>query len=137
MKHEEFNHLLGDILADMRLTLGSKAREYASNEDRLHNFKAAAKIDNETPERALWGMFKKHLISVVDMLAGIDRGFYYSMPSWREKLGDMRNYLVLLEALVMERNQNDFTGINRISEENPPLFSQPTSTDPGSLQGMY
>lgn len=55
MKHEEFERILCNVLEDSRKVLSAKAKEYASSNDRLHNFKAAAAIDGETPERALWG----------------------------------------------------------------------------------
>lgn len=110
MKNEQFQELLTDILKDCEATLSKKANQYATGEDRLHNFKHAALIDNETPERALWGMAKKHLVSIIDMLNGIDAGYLYSSTLWREKLGDLRNYLILLEALTIERKkENDGT----------------------------
>lgn len=102
MRTEEFNKIVDDVCENTKMVLKSKAEDYASDADRLHNFKIAARIDDTTPEKALWGMAKKHLVSIIDIknMAGMKR---YSPEFLREKLGDMRNYLILLEALMLER----------------------------------
>ena len=45
MKTERFNEVLESTINKCVRTLGCKAGEYAT-EDRLHNFKVAAKIQN-------------------------------------------------------------------------------------------
>lgn len=98
-----FNKLLDDITIDMKNTLGRKADEYATA-DRMHNFKVAGLHLDTTPEKALLGFVMKHWISMLDMLNDIEKG--KKTPSFeyvREKLGDIRNYMVLLEALLLER----------------------------------
>ena len=78
-----------------------KADEYATPDDRLHNFNWAAQLDNETPEQALWGMFKKHLCSVHDL---VEWSKYYpekiTEKLIEEKIGDTINYSILLEAML-------------------------------------
>ena len=80
-------------------TLINKAKEYAT-EDRLHNFKIAATLQGITPIQALAGMMSKHTVSINDMC----RGGEYPLGMWDEKIGDSINYLLLLRALVEEKN---------------------------------
>jgi len=105
MTQQEFDQVLDSRIAAMRQVLAGKAEEYASGEDRLHNFKVAAKLaaNPESPEQALWGMLRKHLVSVIDIIDGTGRGGYSSRAKIDEKIGDAINYLVLLEALLIER----------------------------------
>lgn len=101
-----FNEWLEDITNHMKSTLGSKAEDYAdlALDDRMHNFKRAALQRNTTPETALFGMLNKHWISLLDLLDDIDSGKPCPSKEYvREKLGDIRNYLVLLEVLLHER----------------------------------
>ncbi len=104
MKVEEFNELLAHILADCSNVLAGKATEYATDFDRLHNFKYAALVEKTIPEQALRGFLTKHVVSVYDMIDGLKQGKDYPLSLWREKLGDIRNYTILLEALVTERD---------------------------------
>jgi hypothetical protein len=99
MNTTDFNTLVDARIEKIRATLKKKAGEYAQNDDRLYNFRKAAAVDGETPARALWGMAKKHLVSVMDLKDGL-------LPSTPEmvdeKIGDMINYLILLEAVLLE-----------------------------------
>jgi hypothetical protein len=106
MTYEDFDRLVEGLLNDSRQTLTKKAAEYATDVDRLHNFKQAAALENSTPEKALRGMLTKHIVSVYDMITQVESGKLFPLPLWREKCGDVRNYMILLEALVMERARN-------------------------------
>lgn len=99
MTPERFNDLLENRLSLTRDVLGSKAGEYASTSDRLHNFKAAAAMLRGTPEQALLGMLVKHMVSIYDMVLD---GQPRAIALWNEKIGDAINYMILLEALVKE-----------------------------------
>jgi len=96
MQTSEFNALLAERIKKIADTLESKGSEYSSKSDRLHNFKSAGQITNTTPQKALWGMAMKHLVSVVDLLEG---RLENNRTNIDEKIGDMINYLILLEAL--------------------------------------
>ena len=96
MKEQEFNEFLEEKIKDIRETLSLKGNEYAFNDDRLHNFKVAGRIKGESPEEALYGMLIKHLVSVEDLVKG---RLENRRSIVAEKLGDVRNYLILLEAL--------------------------------------
>lgn len=102
----EFNVMLESRIAKMREVLASKAAEYTPESDRMHNFKAAARVQNTTAPRAWLGMWTKHLVSVIDMINRFDPDDMTTWPGDRlvdEKLGDLMNYIVLLEAIFREK----------------------------------
>ncbi|MRS02022.1 hypothetical protein EG832_02135 [bacterium] len=100
MNFEDFGKLLQARLQRTEKVLSGKAKEYSMNGDRLHNFKVAARITGETPEKALFGMFLKHLVSIMDI---IDKPGSATPEQTDEKIGDAINYLILLEAMLSER----------------------------------
>lgn len=102
MNHEEFDKVLLKRIDRIKEVLSSKAKEYSTGSDRLHNFKRAAAMLRVTPEKALIGMFTKHMISILDMVDDLDRDKHATLEAWNEKLGDAVNYLILLEALVVD-----------------------------------
>ena len=103
MNADQFNQIAEARINVCRSTLLLKGEEYSRDGDRLHNFKTAASIDRETPERALWGMAKKHVVSVRDMISDIDAGIVPSPEMIDEKITDWINYGLLLEGLIEER----------------------------------
>ena len=101
---EEFTEIAKNRLDSCtNILLGEKNREYSRNNDKLHNFKRTARIDNETPERALWGMWKKHITSIADMIDDIDNGIIPDEKTMADKFNDNINYTLLLEGLIRER----------------------------------
>lgn len=104
MTNEQFNEILQCRVGQIYATLSSKAKEYSSEGDRLHNFKVAATITSQIPERALWGMLMKHLVSVQDIVEGLEtKCFLPKKELVEEKIGDLINYLILLEGTIKER----------------------------------
>lgn len=103
MTQQYFAVLLAERIAKTNTTLALKGGEYAPGNDRLHNFKVAARIDDQQPEQALWGMAKKHLVSIMDLIDLCGRNLTPSRALVNEKFGDMINYLILLEAMMIER----------------------------------
>lgn len=101
MENEYFQKLVEARTVKIKNILGNKAKEYAQANDRLHNFKVAAHILNTSPEQALFGMFAKHLVSIMDMLFLPNRKVL-TEEFIDEKIGDAINYLILLEALFKE-----------------------------------
>lgn len=97
--HEQFNTVLEKRLDSIEEVLGKKAKEYAQGDDRYHNFVVAGRINAETRERALWGMATKHLVSIKDI---IDTPEGFTRVQIDEKIGDMINYLILLEGMLKE-----------------------------------
>ncbi len=87
--------------------LDSKNAEYASDTDKLNNFKRAGKMLRCNPEKALVGMWTKHIVSILDIVDNIDRKKCPTKELIDEKIGDAINYLILLEALFYERIDNE------------------------------
>lgn len=102
MKNEEFDNIVDFRIDRILAILRIKAEEYARG-DRLSNFKRAAAMLGSTPERALVGMMAKHWVSILDMVDDIEKDISHEPSVWNEKIGDSVNYLILLEALVIER----------------------------------
>jgi hypothetical protein len=98
MTNKEFNIILNQRIASIKKTLSAKGNEYGST-DRLHTFKIAARIDDETPLQSAWGMFKKHLVSIMDIKDGLQKP---TPEMVEEKFGDAINYLILMEAIIKE-----------------------------------
>ena len=105
MNTETFNKIIREQIERCENTLCKKADEYAT-EDRLHNFKVAAGIQNCLPTTALAGMMAKHTVSVYDMIRGLEEGKSCPIELWDEKIGDSINYLLLLAAAVREYSEN-------------------------------
>lgn len=103
MTRDEFGRLLELRVGKICATLDSKAKEYAAESDRLHNFKATASEFGGTPTQALWGFLLKHLTSVRDMAMGIRP---ITPEAVDEKVGDAINYLILLEAVFKDEMQS-------------------------------
>jgi hypothetical protein len=100
MNTETFDKIVEERLTKIKDILLIKSKEYAVNDDRLYNFRRASIINKETPEQALWGMFTKHLVSVIDLVEGSTQVTEYLV---NEKIGDAINYLILLEAIFKDK----------------------------------
>jgi hypothetical protein len=100
MYEYEFNKVLEDQVQICATVLSAKATEYAT-QDRLHNFKTAGHLQQETPIQALGGMMAKHTVSIFDLIATSESGTTL-FEVWNEKITDHINYLILLKALVVE-----------------------------------
>lgn len=101
MRVEEFKVLLQARLDSIVDTLYKKQDEYASDHDVLFNFKTAARIRNRLPQEALFDMAVKHLVAVIDL---VDGKLQATDRAINEHLGDMINYLILLEATLKDRS---------------------------------
>ena len=104
MNTETFNKVIREQIERCEATLCKKADEYAT-EDRLHNFKVAAGLQDCLPTTALAGMMAKHTVSVYDMIRGLEEGKSYPAELWNEKITDSINYLLLLAAAVRENDE--------------------------------
>lgn len=99
MDGKEFAEICDEQVGICLRLLGVKADEYATDIDRLHNFKTAGHLKGETPIQALAGMMAKHTVSIYDMALSEDT---HPIALWTEKITDHINYLLLLKALVIE-----------------------------------
>jgi hypothetical protein len=104
MNAQTFDKILNERLEKIRYVLGVKGKEYALNGDMLHNVNEAGRINGMTSAQGLWGIATKHLVSVMDLVFG-------RLPATEEmvneKIGDLINYLILLEAVLKDKNAKD------------------------------
>ena len=107
MKTIEFDTVIERRLELSKQILINKAKEYAKGDDnRMHNFDKASQITGECREKALFGFFLKHLISVMDIIDDMNKNKNTYIPSKEltdEKIGDAINYLLLLEASIEDK----------------------------------
>jgi hypothetical protein len=82
------------------IVMNGKAKEYSTDADRLLNFKETAQLMQTTPEWACWNLNSKHLQSIRRMLDEKQLTKEYI----DEKIGDARNYLMLLKAILYEKH---------------------------------
>lgn len=113
MNSKRFNEVFNEQHENRKSILCGKAEEYASDVDRLHNFKVAAAVQELSPLQALAGMMAKHTVSVYDMLWS---GKKYPLELWKEKITDSQNYLDLALALVVEEMESE-PGSDKIIEK--------------------
>lgn len=109
MDTQTFNAYLETLFEASRKVLAKKAEEYAPDvpqASRFHNFEVAARLNDQTPEQALWGFATKHIISLRDMIQS-DDPTEYDAALWDEKIGDSINYLLLLSAMLKARRDLD------------------------------
>lgn len=106
MTTKEFDIVVNHRLDECKRVLIEKAKEYAKgDEDRMHNFNRAAQITGECREKALFGFFLKHLVSVMDIVDDMNNNPNYvpNKALTEEKIGDAINYLLLLEASIEDK----------------------------------
>ena len=96
---EQFDKVCNKRLEKIKSVLLAKGKEYAKGGDRYHNFNTAARVLGTSREKALLGMMMKHYISILDI---IDNPCDWSDEAIDEKIGDMINYLILLEGMLLE-----------------------------------
>ena len=106
MTNEEFESLVNNRLYLIKKTLNTKANEYARG-DSLSNFKQAGHLLHCTPERALLGFVVKHIVALADFVNDLEGGLNQTSDRWSEKIGDITNYMILLEGLIVERIQQE------------------------------
>jgi hypothetical protein len=100
---EQFDTIVKDRTIMIKRTLVEKGKEYRRNNDPLHNFRVAAKVQDTTEEKALWGFAVKHYVSFLDILNDIENGKLPAIDVVDEKIGDLINYLILCEASIKEK----------------------------------
>jgi hypothetical protein len=99
MTSEEFDIQVEKSFLRSKNTLLRKGKEYTVDLDRLDQFHRAGVLENVPSTQALMGFAVKHVTSIVDM-AKNPRA--YTLKQWHEKTGDLRNYTILLEALLVD-----------------------------------
>lgn len=102
MKRNEFQGVVARQLSMISSILGLKTKEYATESDQLKNIRDAAKLRDVSMEEAVAGMMVKHTVSIYAMIASGDD---YPLTVWDEKITDHIIWLILLLAVIEEKNQ--------------------------------
>lgn len=102
MTREEFSKKVEKRIDLIRQTLLTKHKEYAKDDNVFRNFdEAAGGLSlHGTSAEVLWSYMTKHLVSIKDIVA---EGKPAKPEVVSEKIGDVINYLILLEAMLNEQ----------------------------------
>jgi hypothetical protein len=100
MNTEQFNAIIEQRIEKIKSIFLEKSEQYARG-DRLSNFKKAAAFRGKEPEEILMGLVIKHFTALDDFIQDLPEK---KMPieQWEEKIGDIINYMILLEAMIKE-----------------------------------
>jgi hypothetical protein len=110
VKSEVFNQIVDRQIKSIKSVLVTKAAEYASHDDRLHNFRTAARQTSATCtlSQALRGMDLKHRVSIDDIISDGLPAMLLTDDAKRkyidEKITDHIDYTILLKACLLEEN---------------------------------
>jgi len=99
MTPNDFNIEVENSCNRSKRLLIKKAAEYSQGVDRLDQFKKVGQLNSQYPTEALWGMASKHISSIAGMVKDPSS---YNLKTWREKVTDLRNYTILLDALLID-----------------------------------
>lgn len=99
MNQAEFEAIINNRHSQNLNIMTAKGEVYSHRQDRLSNFKNVSAMNQVTPQDALWSMVSKHIIATKDMVISGET----PTEKWiAEYLGDIHNYLYLLEAIWNE-----------------------------------
>jgi lipopolysaccharide biosynthesis glycosyltransferase len=79
--------------------LFAKNAEYAREYNVLSNFHLAATLQDCPATQALMGMAAKHIVSLFTFA---QKPWSHTLEQWQEKITDIINYCLLLEAMAVE-----------------------------------
>jgi len=112
MNSDKFDEIVNNRLNTTKEVLINKAKEYANVDNRLHNFEKAGNMSNQSREKALKGFLLKHIVSLDDIIENIDEGILPSKQLLDEKITDIINYHILMEACIIERIEKEKDKVN-------------------------
>lgn len=101
MNNVEFEKVVSSRIAEIHRIFIEKGAQYARG-DRLSNFKKAGRFRYKEPEEILMGLVIKHFTALDDYVQDLPNRVM-SEEQWKEKIGDIINYMILLESLIEER----------------------------------
>ena len=100
MTHLEFNEIVNKRFVKAKKVLLVKAEDYATDADRLRNFKDGAFINQISEEEYALALVTKHIVALRDFITG-DKDITAKFID--EKIGDIINYMLLIEAILTEK----------------------------------
>lgn len=104
MTREDFSRRVEKRIDLVRQSLLTKHKEYAKDDNVFRNFDEAAgglSLHGSSAE-VLWSYMTKHLVSIKDIVAD-NKPVDTTVVS--EKIGDVINYLILLEAMLNQQGE--------------------------------
>lgn len=104
MTREDFSNRVEKRIDLVRQSLLTKHKEYAKDDNVFRNFDEAAGgfSLHSTSAEVLWSYMTKHLVSIKDIVAD-NKPVDPTVVS--EKIGDVINYLILLEAMLNQQGE--------------------------------
>ena len=104
MTREDFSRRVEKRIDLVRQSLLTKHKEYAKDDNVFRNFdEAAGGLSlHSTSAEVLWSYMTKHLVSIKDIVAD-NKPVDPAVVS--EKIGDVINYLILLEAMLNQQGE--------------------------------
>ena len=105
MTFAEFQKIHDELLKVEKTLMSTKGVEYTEGIDsRFRNFEVIAAELETTPERILWVYVRKHLQAIVYYLKQDKEASDEKIIS---RIQDVRNYLLLLSAMIIERQTQE------------------------------
>ena len=101
---EEFERFFEERVQKCREVLIEKAKEYANDEDRMKNFNTAGRMLNLKPYQVAFLYMMKHFESIYEIVI---EDKYVSPKVWDEKIGNLINYLFLIDAMKRKEMEED------------------------------
>lgn len=127
MNQADFTALVGSTIKELHELLVVKGGEYAGSEDRLANFKRGANLTGATSMQVLFIYLSKHYDAIAtyikDDAQGKDRR---RSESIRGRVHDAINYLLLLEALIVEKENGVATEVGQQNSDRSGGGPQPS-----------
>ena len=104
MTREDFSRRVEKRIDLVRQSLLTKHKEYAKDDNVFRNFdEAAGGLSlHSTSAEVLWSYMTKHLVSIKDIVSD---NVPITNEVVSEKIGDVINYLILLEAMLNEKGE--------------------------------
>lgn len=119
MTPSEFKRVFDTTITELNMLLVVKGGEYAADNDRLANFREAARRTGMTPAQVLLIYLDKHYSAICNHIKDEAKGTVRAKSEPIEgRVNDMLNYLLLYKAMLSE-NRAVFAALN--SDDGPKL----------------
>ena len=99
MTNEKFLEIVEEATKRSNALLLVKGEEYGTETDRLVQFKTLGILEDRNSAESLFSQMLKHITSIAIMVKNPRK---YSKAQWDGKLDDIRNYSLLLDALLID-----------------------------------
>lgn len=102
MDAKKFEKLCKELLDESQNTLFWKSHEYASDEDRLANFRQPSSMMGCSPAEICLMYQMKHISSIAKMAKESSKGILPTKELLQEKCKDMLNYTLIFYTIMSE-----------------------------------